>query len=271
MGKRDNKHWWERISLIEYCVGAIPTIAASAIAAIIFFVDLIPEDFIMKLFMSAIVGLIVNDCVTMHKCKEMAESYNEKVDSIVEAIKASSSVLVDRKRHYELLNNAVEYARHDICLMTIDQELTSKNKDSFKQRPEYYQSVIDAVERKPELTVRRIYGLPIDEEDRKDRKDWIEADLKEMSDCPNFNVRVFDWAKYCDVPAPLSLQIVDNTFVGMVNLADGKEGIIGEGQDICITDCNTVEHLKKYYMQIWEKCMEIKTGNQIFWDVLESA
>ena len=92
---------------------------------------------------------------------------------------------------------------------------------------------------------------------------WIRSDIERIKECPNYHVRIFDWRKFNSIPSPLSLQIIDDVFVGLVNLQQASTGVEGGGEDLCIEDHNVVQHLRFYYEAVWEKCDELKSGDCI--------
>lgn len=232
------------------------------VTAVLSFAGRIPDDDVIGYLLCADVGLAVSVFYSSLK--------NEKsICAIMERLKTqTTSQKVTRKEHYKLLDVASLNAKSQIWIMTIDSALNSRVVSAIPEREVYYRNIETIAKTKREITIRRIYGLPVDESARKDKIEWIRSDLEKFKECPNYHMRVFDWREFTSIPIPLSLQIIDDTFVGLVNMQNPSASVVGSGEDICIKDQNVVQHLKLYYETIWDKCKELKTGNFIMPDNL---
>lgn len=242
--------------LREYSV-TIAIIISIFVTAGLSFADCIPNEKVMGYLLCADAGLAISVFYSSFK--------NEKsISSIMNRLEAqTTSKKVTRKEHYKLLDSASINAKSQIWIMTIDSNLNRGVVSSIPEREVYYNTIEKIAKTKRDVSIRRIYGLPVDDKARQDKIEWIRSDLKKFKDCPNFHMRVFDWRKFTSIPIPLSLQIIDDTFVGLVNMQSSSASVVGSGEDICIKDQNIVQHLKIYYETIWEKCDELKTGNSI--------
>lgn len=240
----------------------IAIILAIIVTAILSFADRIPDEDVLSYLLCAVGGLAIDVF--------FASLESEKsIRDVMERLKPQSlSKKVTRKEHYQLLNTAAINANSQIWLMTIDSALSRKVVSTIPEREIYYRTIETIAKTKREVSVRRIYGLPVDDSARKDKIKWIRSDIEKIKDCSNYHIRIFDWRKFDSIPSPLSLQIVDDTFVGLVNLQQATTGVEGGGEDICIEDRNVVQHLRLYYETVWEKCDELKTGNNIMYDHL---
>ena len=235
----------------------IGIVLAIIVTTILSFNNIIPDKDAISYLLCADAGLAISVFLSSIK--------NDKtICTIMNRLEAQPiSKKVTRKEHYQLLDTVAVNAKSEICIMTIDSALTSKVVSSVPEREIYYKTIETVVKTKREITIRRIYGLPIDESARKDKIKWIRSDLEKFKDCPNYHMRIFDWCKFALSPTPLSLQIVDDVFVGLVNMQHAATGVLGGGEDICIYDQSVVNHLKLYYDTIWEKCDELKAGDAI--------
>lgn len=235
----------------------IAIIITILVTAFLSFTDRISNEKVMGYLLCADAGLAVSVFTSSIK--------NDKnIESIINQLEEQNmSKKVTRKEHYKLLNAAATNAKSEIWIMTIDSALSRSVISSIPEREEYYNNIEIIAKTRRNVTIRRIYGLPIRDEDRNDKIAWINSDLDRIKDCPNYHIRLFDWRKFQSIPTPLSFQIIDDTFVGLVNIQNGSSSVVGSGEDICITDENVVEHLKIYYESIWDKCDELKTGASI--------
>lgn len=236
----------------------IAVIIAILVTTVLSFMDFIPTEDISSYLLCTVGGLAITMFFETLK-------NDQNASDIIEQIKKNkcASKKVTRKEHYQLLNAAVVKANSQIWIMTIDSALSRRVVNTIPERKIYYNTIELIAKSKPNISVRRIYGLPVDEDARRDKIEWICSDLERFKDCPNYHVRVFDWKKFEHIPTPLSLQIVDDTFVGLVNLQQSSMGVEGGGEDLCVEDPNVVQHLKIYYETVWEKCDKLKTGNEI--------
>lgn len=193
---------------------------------------------------------------------------NEKsVSDIKERLEIRSlSKKVTRKESYQMLTKAVASAKKEIRIMTIDTHLTKEIKRSFPERDTYYQK-IKKIAMQEEIVIYRIYGLPAEDSLRKDKIDWINEDLCSIKKYPNYHIAIFDWRKFNSTVVPLSLQIVDDSFINLVDITRSN-GVVGSGEDICSEDKNIVQHFTHYYEIMWEKCDKLKLGDHISPDVL---
>lgn len=242
--------------LREYGV-TIAIILSIIITAALSFADHIPDEDIISYLLCADVGLAISVFYTSLKNEKGINAMCKQLEIRV------TSKRVTRKAHYQLLGTASINAKSQIWIMTIDSALSRKVVSSIPEREVYYNNIEMTAKTRREISIRRIYGLPVDESARNDKIEWIRSDLEKFKDCPNYHMRIFDWRKFESIPAPLSLQIIDDAFVGLVNMQHASIGVVGDGEDICIYDENVVQHLKLYYETIWEKCDELKTGDFI--------
>lgn len=240
----------------------IAIILSIIVTAGLSFADRIPDEDIISYLLCADAGLAISVFFSSLK--------NEKsINSIINRLETqTTSKRVTRKEHYKLLDSASINAKSQIWIMTIDSALNRSVVSSIPERQVYYNNIEMIAKTKRNVSIRRIYGLPVDETARQDKIEWLRSDLEKFKDCPNYHMRVFDWRKFASIPIPLSLQIIDDTFVGLVNMQNPSAGIVGSGEDICIKDQNIVQHLRIYYETIWEKCVELKTGNLVMLDNL---
>ena len=241
--------------LREYSINIV-IILTIIVSTILNFIGFIPDERLPAYLLLADVGLAI--CVFYTALK-----YEDTVKELGDRLTHGTSRKVTRKEHYKLLKEAVNNARSHIMIMTIDPALSRGMINSIQEREEYYRRIEQIAKENHRIIIRRIHGLPDDESARKDKIEWINAELEKIHDCPNYHIRIFDWRKFGKIPTPLSLQIVDDTFVGLVNMQHPSEGIVGSGEDICIIDSNVVQHLSLYYNDIWEKCERLKEGDSI--------
>lgn len=250
-------------NILQEHSGTIAIILAIIVTAILSFTDLIQDEDVLSYLLCAVAGLSINVFIALLSNEKNISEIAKRLEPV------SSCVKVTRKEHYRLLTEAVLNAKSNVWIMTIDRTLKSTTISTIPEREIYYKTVETIARKHREITVRRVYGLPINEAARNDKIAWIRADIEKIRDCPNYYVRIFDWKKFSTIPAPLSMQMVDNSFVGLVNLQRSNAGVEGGGEDLCIRDPDIVGHLKLYYEEIWEKCEEFKTGNEINWDCLQ--
>ena len=235
-------------------IGIIITIIITAAMS---FTDRIPDEDVIGYLLCADVGL----AVSMFYSSLKSEENFQRIIKYIEP--QSTSTIVTRKEHYKLLDSAVVKAESDIWIMTIDSALNRNIISAIPERKVYYNDVETIAKTKSEITIKRIYGLPINEAARIDKLKWICYDLKKFENCSNYHMAIFDWRKFDSAFNLFSLQIVDDSFVGLVNMIRAHSGVIGGGEDICINDSNVVRHFKLYYEAIWEKCDKLKIGNHI--------
>ena len=181
----------------------------------------------------------------------------------------NSSVVVNRKKHYQLLNSAAIKAKTGLKIMTIDQSLNRNNISAIPERKVYYDTLESITKNKPNITIERIYGLPKDVNSRTDKIKWIRRDLEKYKNCPNYHMYIFDWRKFESIPTPISIQIVDDNFAGLVNMQHPETGVLGGGEDICIMDSIVVKHFQVYFEAIRERCLALKVGERIDLNVLK--
>ncbi|MBD5515829.1 MAG: hypothetical protein HDR06_14615 [Lachnospiraceae bacterium] len=240
----------------------IAIIISILISAILSFADLISDEKVLGYLLCADAGLAISVFFSSIKNEKNIDTLKNQLETQI------TSKKVTRKEHYQLLDAASINAKSEIWIMTIDTALNSKVVSTIPERELYYQSIETIAKTKREISIRRIYGLPVDEVKRADKLAWIRSDLEKFKDCPNYHMRIFDWRKFTSIPTPLSLQIIDDSFVGLVNMQQASASVFGSGEDICIKDKNIVQHLKIYYEAIWNKCDELKTGGDIKYDSL---
>lgn len=235
----------------------IAIILSIVVTAALSFADRIPDEDVIGYLLCADVGLAIS----------MFYSSLKSEDSFYEVMRClnpqATSNIVTRKEHYKLLDAAVIKAESEICIMTIDTALRAGIVSTVPEREVYYNDIETIAKTKREITIRRIYGLPTDEAARKDKIEWIRSDLIKYKDCPNYHMVIFDWRKFSSVSNLFSIQIVDESFVGLVNMVYASIGVIGGGEDICIKDQNVVRHFKLYYEAVWEQCDKLKIGGSI--------
>ncbi len=264
-----------RKRLIKY-VGTLGVILAIVIMAIISFMDLLPEEWLMRCLLCAMFTIAVdlyiaslqNDnkhCDIINKILDVETAISEMDKKIMDN---NMSNKVTRKEHYKRLNCVALNAKHQIWIMTIDTALNRKIVNSIPERELYYNTIEMLAKTQKNVSIRRIYGLPDEKKAREDRIKWILSDIEKIKKCSNVHIRIFDWRKFKSMPAPLSMQIIDDDFVGLVNLQEALVGVEGGGEDLCVEDKNIVEHLKMYYENVWKKCDELKMGDEIRRDVL---
>lgn len=235
----------------------IAIIITIIVTAALNFINYIPKDEVVNCLLLADAGLATSILYSSLK-------YKKDIDAIIGQLRRQgSSKIVTRKEHYRLLDRAVNTAESQICIMTIDRALNQKAIGTIPERERYYNDIRRIARERREITIRRIYGLPDEEAAREDKIRWINDELKKIKNCPNYQIRIFDWRKFGNIPTPLSLQIVDDTFVGLVNMQRASTGVVGSGEDICIEDPQIVQHLKIYYDTIWDKCDELKLGDSV--------
>ncbi|MDR0830165.1 MAG: hypothetical protein LBN95_08655 [Prevotellaceae bacterium] len=239
----------------------IAIILAIIVTAILYFVDCFNHEQVGGFTLIAVGGLAVSMIFTALTSEK---NFHNAIDCLEHRI---SSQKVTRKEHYKLLNRAISNAKKQIWIMTIDSALSSSTVSTIPERTEYYKALKKIIKSNKNITVRRIYGLPTDTQARQNKITWINSDITELKDCPNFQARVFDWNKFDNTLSPFSLQIVDDIFMGIVN-TQHTTGIEGGGEDICIEDKNVVQYFNKYYEEVWQKCNMLKTGNDIIYTVL---
>lgn len=239
----------------------VAIIGAIIITICLSFADRIPDEKAMNYLLCADAGLAITTFYALLK--------NEKsVSDLKKQLEVNSlSKKVTRRKSYQLLEKAIRGAEKEIRIMTVDANLNHGNRHAFPERDTYY-TRIEKVTKQKEVIVYRIYGLPADDTSRKDRIVWIKEDLKTFKGCPNYQIAIFDWRKFNSTLSPLSLQIVDDTFVNLVDITR-YNGIVGGGEDICSKDQNIVQHLIHYYENIWDRCDKLKIGDQVFWDLLK--
>lgn len=262
LGTKREKNKFGRGRIVKFInyVTNIGVIIAIVVTAILNFTDLIPDEQVVGYLLCAVGAIAIEIFISFLK--------NEK--TIKEIITPKSlSEKVTRKTHYKMLNKAAIDAESEIWIMTIDSALSSQQVSTIPERKVYYDTIKNIAKRKNNVSIRRIYGLPKEDAARKDKIEWIKKDLDKIKDCSNLHIRVFDWKVFESIPAPLSLQIVDDKFVGLVNLKQSSKGVEGGGEDLCIFDSNIVQHMKHYYEAVWDKCVELKSGNNINENVLK--
>lgn len=251
-----------KIILQEHSI-TIGIIITIFITASLNFIGLIPQESIVNYL------LLADGCLAISIFYSSLKN-ESSISTIREEIKSQSTLSkkVTRREHYQLLDAAINTAKSHIWIMTIDSALSQNAISSIPERVTYYDDLERIARDKPEISIRRIFGLPIDKDARKDKIEWIKTELDKINHCPTYSIRIFDWRKFNSIPTPLSLQIVDNSFVGLVNMQHAANSIVGSGEDICISDPQIVQHLQLYYEAIWEKCDELKTGDSINLKVL---
>lgn len=235
----------------------IAIILSIIVTAVLSFVNCIPDEDVIGYLLCADAALAISVFYSLLK----SEDSFYKVMKYLEP--QSTSNTVTRKEHYKLLDAAVVKAKSEISIMTIDSALNTGAVNAIPERKIYYNDIETIAKTKREITIKRIYGLPIDEIARKDRIDWIRSDLNKFKDCPNYHMVILDWKKFSSVLNLFSVQIVDDSFIGLVNMMHAANGVIGGGEDICIKDQNIVRHFKLYYEAIWKQCDELKIGDSI--------
>lgn len=247
MHKNFLKKNWENIAIV----------IALCITSALSFVDLISNDIVYKLVLTADAALAISILLSAYE--------NEKMFS---SLRKPTSQKVDRAEHYQMLNQAIVKAKKSIYIMTIDPSLKKGNRATVPEREIYYSAIEQIALRKPSVIIERIYGLPADPGARATKIEWIKEDLNRFSSCVNYHMYIYDWKEFENMPKPLSLQIVDDTFVGFVNL-HSEDGIFGSGKDLCVEDQNVVRFLKLYYNDFRDKCLKLKIGDDIDESVLK--
>ncbi len=244
-------------SILKEHYVTIAIILSIIVTAALSFADRIPDEDVIGYLLCADVGLAIS--VFYSSLKSEDNFYK-----VMKCLKPqATSKIVTRKEHYKLLDAAVVKAESEIWIMTIDSALISGIVSAIPEREVYYNDIETVAKTKREITIRRIYGLPMDESARKDKIKWIRSDLNKFKDCSNYHMAIFDWRKYSSVSNLFSVQIVDDSFVGLVNMIHASIGVIGGGEDICIKDQNVVRHFRLYYEAVWEKCDKLKIGDSI--------
>lgn len=237
---------WENIAIA----------VALCITAALSFVDYINTDMAYKLVLTADAALAISILLSSYE--------HEKS---IEALRKSTSYKVDRIEHYRRLNKAIIDAKKSIYIMTIDPSLKKSNRATVPEREIYYSAIEQIAQRRPNVVIERIYGLPAEPNARAAKLIWIKEDLKRFSACINYHMYIFDWKQFESMPMPLSLQIVDDEFVGFVNL-HSAEGVFGAGDDLCVDDPNVVQYLRLYYHDFRDKCLKLKISDEIDESVL---
>jgi len=239
----------------------IAIIIATVIAAILSFAGYLTQSQAVSFTLIAVGGLAVSMLFT-------SLTSEKNICNAVNRMKQTSSRKVTRKEHYRLLNTTINNAQSHIWIMTIDAALSSKAISTIPEREQYYNTLKQIVKSNRNIQLRRIYGLPTEQNAREDKIKWVQSDLNELKTCSNFQARMFDWRKFNGTISPLSLQIVDNIFCGIVN-PHFSTGLDGSGEDICIEDINVVQYLSRYYNEVWDLCEELKIGNDIKFEKLK--
>lgn len=244
-------------TIIKEHSATIAIILTIIVTAALSFADIISNEQAINYLFCADAGLAIS--ILLSSIKD-----NKNINLIISKLKKQeTSKKVTRREHYQMLDSAVLNADSQIWIMTIDSALSTNVISTIPEREIYYNNIETIAKTKRNVTIRRIYGLPIEDNARNDKISWILADAEKFKDCSNYHMRIFDWRKFASIPTPISLQIVDDTFVGLVNMQSATTGVIGNGEDICISDKNVVQHLKLYYEEIWNKSDEFKTGTSI--------
>lgn len=244
-------------NILKEYYSTIVIILSIIITAGLSFADQIKEKNIISILICTIIGLSIEIFFSSLKMEKNFEKTNNMIKP------STISQKVTRKEHYQKLNRAASKATSKIWIMTIDAALTSKTIKNIPERQKYYRNIERIAKKNQNISIKRIYGLPIDEQTRKDKLEWIKNDLEKIKKCPNYQIRIFDWRKFNEIPTPLSIQIIDENFVGLVNLGNASLGVDGGGEDICIKDKNIVQHLSLYYETVWSKCDILKNGEEI--------
>jgi hypothetical protein len=239
----------------------IAIMLATIIATVLHFTGILDHKQAVSVTLSAVAGLAISMFLSSLKADRDINAVTARLEN------RTISRRVTRKEHYKLLNAAVNNANSRIWIMTIEPKLGRKTINTIPEREQYYETLKRVIKKRREISVRRIYGLPTDQQAREDKIEWVISDIEELKKCPNFQARIFDWHKHNTAIHPLSLQIVDDTFLGMVNL-QYVTGFEGGGEDLCTEDRNTVRHLSLYYEVIWGICEEIKTGDSVRTEIL---
>lgn len=248
MIKKFFKNNWENIAIaIALCV-----------TAALSFVDFISNEMAYKLVLTADAALAISILLSSYQ--------SEKA---LEALKKPTSYKVDRTEHYRMLTKAVIEAKKTIYIMTIDPSLKKGNRATIPEREIYYSAIEQIARRRPGVVIERVYGLPAEPNARAEKIEWIKEDLNRFSSCINYHMYVFDWKEFGYMPKPLSLQIVDDTFVGFVNFHT-EDGIFGSGRDLCVEDNQVVEFLKLYYDDFRNKCFKLKISNDVDESILQN-
>ena len=248
--------------IIREQYGTVAVIIGTIIAAFLNLAGYLNEKQAMSCSFFVVAGLALS-MIFSDLCLE------KKLEQIEEKLKRQSrSQFISRKEHYKLLNQAVQNAHTSIWIMTIDKALSTKVIGTISERSIYYENLKKIIKEKDNIILRRIYGLPIEEPKRKEKIGWVLSDIQTFKNCSNVLIRVLDWKEYEGSFQPLSLQIVDNAFIGIVNMEDNV-GIEGGGQDLYMEDENAVQYFRLYFKTVWEMCEELKTGNYINEELLE--
>lgn len=245
--------------LLDYAP-ILAIIGAIIITIYLSFADRIPNEKAMNYLLCADAGLAITTFYALLKNEKSVSTLKTQLEV------HSLSKKVTRRESYQLLEKAIIGVKAEIRIMTIDANLNQRNMRSFPERDAYYSRIKKAAKQK-EIIIYRIYGLQADETSRKDRIAWIKKDLDAIKNCPNYHIAIFDWRKFNSIMTPISLQIVDDTFINLVDITR-SDGVVGSGEDICSKDQNIVQHFTHYYENIWDKCDKLKIGDQIFLDVL---
>ncbi len=248
MIKKFLKNNWENIAIaIALCV-----------TAALSFVDFISNEMAYKLVLTADAALAISILMSSYQSEKS-----------LEALKKPTSNKVDRIEHYRMLTKAIIDAKKTICVMTIDPSLKKGNRATIPEREIYYSAIEQIARRRPDVVIERIYGLPAEPNARLAKIEWINEDLNRFSSCINYHMYVFDWKEFEYMPKPLSLQIVDDAFVGFVNF-HSEDSIFGPGSDLCVEDKQVVQFLKLYYDDFRNKCLKLKIGNDINKSILQN-
>lgn len=202
----------------------IAIILSIIVTAALSFANRIPDEDVIGYLLCADVGLAIS---VFYSSLKSEDSFYEVKGCLKPQV---TSNMVTRKEHYKLLDAAVVKAESEIWIMTIDSALSTGIVSAIPEREVYYNDIETIAKTKREITIRRIYGLPADETARKDKIEWIRSDLNNFKDCPNYHMVIFDWRKFSSVSNLFSLQIVDNSFVGLVNMIHASIGVIGGGR-----------------------------------------
>jgi len=237
------------------------TILGALIAVALFFFDLIPSDFVFPLIIT-ILGIIAFNQLRENISRE---EYLTRIENLYG--KSIDLQTIDQKEFYRRLKSLVSEAKTTVDLISIESSLPETS--GIQEKTDYFKVIKEVVKRKKGISYRFIYALPEDPILRSKKMDWLRGRLTWYKDCGNVNMRYVDLARMKMVYPLISVQIIDNAFMLIVDLRTGTHPASQRTEDLWCNSSLLVGHFANYFDALWSSCSILKEGTAIDWDALK--
>lgn len=238
------------------------TILGVLIALVLFFLDLLPNDFIFPLIIT-VLGVIAFNQLRENIAREEYLTHIEKLYG-----KSIDIQTIDQKEFYRRLKSLVSEAKTTVDLISI--EPFTPETSGIEEKTEYFKVIKEVVKKKKGISYRFIYALPEEPILRSKKIDWLRGRLTWYKDCGNVNMRLVDLGKMKIAYPLISVQIIDEAFILIVDLRTGTHPASQRTEDLWCNSPLLVRHFANYFDTLWSSCTVLKEGTSIDWEVIDS-